>query len=278
MSTGLMSAKSALFLVCLIVLSACSSTAEKTRKRQSELYFGAGTQSLMTQDYTNALTNLIKANKLDPNNPEILNNLGMAYYFKGEKNLCLKTLKKTLELDENNSDAKLNLASIYFQDGDLNHAEKLYKSVLKNLTYERQARTLYNLGILEIKRNNITVAANYFDKAIKEDSNYCPAFYQLGLLNYNRNQFNTALKNFREATMGTCYESPAAHYHLGLTYRNLKRFNEARMKFDEIDARFKETEYAAMARKKTMELGEVENNALIEETHASRKVLESPEF
>lgn len=274
---GLIS-RNILILAVAMFFVACSSTANKTKKRQADLYFGAGTQSLMTQDYTDALKNLLKANELDPGNSGIINNLGMAYYFKGERDLAIKSLKQAIKLDEDNSDAKVNLASIYFRDGDIKNSEKIYKAVLKDLTYEKQARTLYNLGVIELQRLNKVAAENYFKKSIKEDGNFCPSFYQLGLLQYQRKQFNSALKNFKEASMGVCFDSPAAHYHQGLTLTALKRYNEAQMKFDEIDARFKKTEFAAKARAKMMELNELSKNNVSDEFHASGKVLESPDF
>lgn len=267
-----------ILIALAIVVSACSSKAEKTRKHQSELYFGAGTQSLMSQDYTDALTNLIKSDQLDPENPNIMTNLAMAYYFKGERDLAVETLKKVIVLDDKNSDAKINLATIYFKDGDINNAEKIYKTVLRDLTYDKQARTFYNLGTIELKRQNTASAENYFKRSIKEESNYCPSYLQLGIIQYGRKQYNQAYKNFKEATMGTCYESPAAHYYQGLTLTHLKRFNDARMKFDEIDAKFKSSEYATKARMKMSELVEIEKNIPAEEYQASRKVLESPEF
>ncbi|MBA2403883.1 MAG: tetratricopeptide repeat protein [Bdellovibrionales bacterium] len=267
-----------LILVLAILVTACSSANEKKRKHQADLYFGAGTQSLMTQDFTDALTNLLKANELDPDNAGIMINLGMAYYFKGERNLAIKTLKKAMELDPGNSDAKVNLASIYFKDGDLEKSEKIYKSVLKDLTYDKQARTLYNLGTIELQRKRISAAENYFKKSVKEESNFCPSYLQLGLIEYNQKQFNKALKNFREAAMGVCYEtSPEAHYYQALTLTNLKRFNEARLKYDEIDVRFKSTDYARKARLKMMEINEIEKSSS-SEAHAARKILESPEF
>lgn len=265
-----------LFLVVLI--SACSSKSNKS-KEQADLFFGAGTQSLMSQDFTDALTNLLKANQLDPNNPGILTNLGMAYYFKGERDLAVNTLKRSIELKPDNSDSKINLASIYFKEGDHNNAEKIYKSVLKDLTYDKQARTYYNLGLIELQRQRLSAAENYFKKSVKEEVNYCPSHFQLGLVKYRQRQFTAALTSFKEATMGTCYESsPGAHYYQALTLTSLKRYNEARMKFDELDARFKTSEYAAKARIKMMELGEIEKSNSSEESHALRKVPESPEF
>lgn len=262
----------------MFLVTACASK-NSLENKQAQLYYGAGTQSLMEKQYTEALKSLLQANKLDPANPEILTNLGMAYYFKGEKDIAIKTLKKALELDKKNSDAKLNLASIYYRDGNFQDAEKLYKSVLKDLTYDKQARTLFNLGVLELQKKRDTVAAeNYFKKSIQEDDNYCPSYYQLAMIQYQRRQFNTALKNFKEAAMGTCYESPAPHYYQAMTLVELGRFEEARIKLDEVDTRFKKSVYAVKARTKAIELNDIENRVKSSEAHASRKVLESPDF
>ncbi|MGE3610882.1 MAG: tetratricopeptide repeat protein [Bacteriovoracaceae bacterium] len=264
-------------LASLVLLSACSSKSNQNAK-QAALYFGAGTQSLMDQQYTDALNSLLKANELDPKNSEILNNLGMAYYFKGEKELAIKHLNLSLEYNENNSDAKQNLASIYFKDGNLKNAEKLYKEVLRDLTYDKQARTLYNLGMIEIQNKNNLAAEDYFQKSIKEDENYCPSYFQIGLLKYNQRQFNKALRNFKEATQGLCTNSPIAHYYQGLSLTELRRFDDARIKFDEIESRFKKSIYAIKSRNKIVELNDLEARHKTEESHATRKVLESPEF
>ena len=265
--------------LCLFMMASCASRKNQLEMKQAEIYFGAGTQSLMDRQYTEALKNLLKANELDPNNTEVLNNLGMAYFFKGERDMAIRHLKQALEVDENNSDAKLNLASIYFKDGNVNEAEKVYKQVLKDLTYDKQARTLYNLGIIELQnRRNMVSAENYFKKSIKEDDNYCPSYYQLGMIQYSRKQYNSALRSFKEAGMGTCYDTPAPHYYQALSLIELRRYDEARIKLDEIDTRFKKTVFAVKARTKAIELNDIESRNKSTESHASRKVLESPDF
>lgn len=264
-------------ILCLALLGACASKRDGLKK-QAELYFGAGTQNLMDQEYTLAMQNLLKANELEPNNSEIINNLGMAYYFKGETDSAIKLLNQSIKLNEKNTDARVNLASVYFNLGKINEAEKIYKTVLKDLTYDKQARTYYNLGIVEMNRSNIEGAEKYFKRSITEDENYCPAFFQLGLIQYKRRQFNTSLKNFKEASLGTCYNSPAPIYYQGLVLTELKQYEEARIKFEEINSRFSKSDYAAKARSKTIELNSIESKYKTEDTHASGKMLESPDF
>ena len=266
-------------VMATFLFSACATKSKDITNKQAMIYFGGGTQSLMTSQYTDALTNLLKANSLEPDNSLILTNLGMAYYFKDERSTAIKYLERAIKIDPENSDAKLNLASIYYNDGDIDRAEKLYKLVLKDLTYDKQARTQYNLGMLELqKRNNVVAAENYFKKAIKEDDNYCAAYFQLGMIQFTRRQFNTALKNFKESTMGTCYDSAAGHYYQGLSMLELHSYMDARLKFDEISTKFSKTVYGVKARTKAVEINDLENRHKAGEGHASRKLLESPEF
>jgi type IV pilus assembly protein PilF len=266
-------------LMAAFILGACASKSKDIDNKEAVIYFGSGTQSLMNAQYTDALTNLMKANSIEPNNPLILTNLGMAYYFKDERETAVKYLEKSIELDPENSDAKLNLASIYYNDGDIDRAEKLYKLVLKDLTYDKQARTHYNLGMLELqKRSNAVAAENHFKKAIKEDDNYCSAYFQLALIQFNRRQFNTALKNFKESTMGTCYESPAGHYYQALSLLELRNFLDARLKLDEISTKFSKTVYGVKARTKAIEINDLENRHKASGSQASRKLLDAPEL
>lgn len=265
-------------MLSAFVLTSCSSKKNALENKQADLYFGAGTQSLMAGEYTEALKNLLQANQLRPKDSEILNNLGMAYYLKGERDLAMKTFDEALKHDPNNSDAKINIASVHFKEKDFKKAEGIYKEVLRDLTYDKQARTYFNLGMVELEyRRNLEKAEEYFKRSVKEDDNYCPSSYQLGLIQFSRKQFNTALRSFKDASMGTCYNSPAPIYQQALTLIELRKLEDARLKLDELETRFSKTPYAARARTKIIEINGMTKNKIIE-AKSSSKMLESPEF
>lgn len=254
--------KSFFVLFAIIFLFSCASKKEKINK-QAALYFGAGTQSLMNQKYTDALNSLLKANELSPNEPEILNNLAMAYYFKGQTDLAVSTLNRTLELDNKNSDARTNLASIMFRQGEVQKAVDLYHVVLKDLTYEKQARTYFNLAAIELNHyRNEKKAEKNLNLAIKEDENFCPAFTVLGKIHYDKGHFQTALTNFRSAAMGICFNDPVPHYLTALTLVKLNRFDEARIKLSEINNRFPQTVYGIKSRTLMIELSNKSSSAV----------------
>lgn len=267
-------------LLMVMAVSCASKKDTESMPKEAALHFGAGTQSLMNKHYTDALTSLLEANKIYPNSSEIQNNLGMAYYFKGERDLAIKTLEHAIKLNEDNSDARVNLASIYLKENDVDRAEKIYLQVLKNLTYDKQARTYYNLGLIQFdKRKNMTDAENYFVKSVNEDENFCPSWHYLGLIKYKKGKYIDALKNFRESTMGTCQPNPVTYYYQALTLVELRRYDEARMKLDEVDNRFPKSVYSGKARAKMQELNQIERQQNSEfQVSGSGKVLETPEF
>ncbi|MES2528030.1 MAG: tetratricopeptide repeat protein [Bdellovibrionota bacterium] len=272
--------KNPMGLILTIVLAGLVSCASKPKEinKTAQIYFNAGTSSLMNKEYTEALTNMLKANELAPNNPDILNNLGMAYYFKGDTDLALKALTLSLKINPKNSDARTNLGSIYYQSGRFQEAETHYKEVLKDLTYDKQARTYYNLGIISLEqKKDPKQAETYFNLSLKEAEDYCPAHYKLGSIAFAKRDFNKAYRSFREATMGTCLNSAAAHYQQAMAMIELRRFSDARMKLDEVENRFKNSTYAVKARTKMLELDELQRQYKSIEASSPRKVT-SPEY
>jgi type IV pilus assembly protein PilF len=244
--------KNSLFLVLCasFIISSCANTEKQNDKRRAEILFSQGTESLVAQSYTEALTFLLKAEKLDPDNADIHNNLGMAFYFKKDLTSAKKHLTKAIELDENQTDAKGNLASLLVEEGRLDDAETIYKQILKNLTYDKQARTYYNLGVIQQRKGIVTKAETYFQKSIKESDTYCPAHYELGLINFNRKNFKEALQSFKDAGMGVCVDSPGAFYQQAMTYIELQDMTRARQKLEDVVLRFGKTRYGQLAKLK----------------------------
>jgi Tfp pilus assembly protein PilF len=249
-------------LAMLVVVTSCSSTNTTTQtkqEREAAIYYGQGTSDLMNKNYTQALGHLMRAVEHAPKNPEYHNNLGMAYYFKGEKEMARQHIKRALELDKKNTDARINLASLAFENGDLNEAEKLYLQALKDLAYEKHARTYYNLALIELRRRNNQRALANLDRSIKEEESYCPAWFQKGMLDYQARRFKPALENFRRAGMGACAQEPAPIYWQAVTMIEMGEYLNARLKLDKVITEFSSGHYGTMAQQKISELNMIEN-------------------
>ncbi len=249
----------ALIFLASMMLISCASNKDKAIAKKADIHYTYGTEELFNKNYTQAITHLLKAAELDPENDKVHNNLAMAYYFKDEKEMAIKHIKKALEINPKNTDSLVNLASLYFEEGDMQKAEKIYLDSLKDLTFEKHARTYYNLGLIEVKRHNIVKGRAFLEKSLKQSEDFCPSWLQLGMLDLQTKKPKDAAKKFHQARMGSCSNDPAPLYWHAVALIDSKEYLNARMKLDELETRFGNTEYSRMAQQKLTEITLLEN-------------------
>lgn len=235
----------------MIVFIGCSSNTKKSEiaNKKADLYYGQGTYYLAKKMYTKALSHLLEARKLNPKDSRIYTNLAMAYYFKNRIETAKETLIKAIELDPKNDDARLNLATIYMQQNDFTNAYNLYRQLRNSLTYEKQDQVLYNMAILEFKRNDYRQGVTYLKRSLEENEFYCPSTYKYGMLAYERKNYSEALIRFKKAIKGNCYQNPAAHFYLGLSYIKNDKTLQGITQLEELRHRFPSSQYAEKANK-----------------------------
>jgi len=266
-------------ILLLLTLISCASNQDKiTPEKKSEIYYNYGTSNLMSQDYSQAVKNLRNAYQLNPKSSKINNNLGMAYYFKKNEELALEHIRQAIKLDKENTDAKMNLASIYLESEKLDLAKEQYKLMLKDLAYDKHNRTYYNLGLIEMKQENPAGAITYFRKALEVEEGYCPAHFKIGEIAFSKRNFNLALKEFHEASKGTCYSDPAPIYFQAMTLLELDKKSSALVKLDELIQRFPKSDYAVMAHEKITEVADQKDMKTIQAIRSKNRHILSDDF
>lgn len=269
--------------VILFVLLSCS-TSQKNEpspeKKKATIYYNQGTNELVKKEYANALKHLLEARALDPKSSKIHNNLGMAYYFKKRPETAIKMIKKAIELDANNMDARMNLGTIYTNTGRFIEAKAQYEKILDNLTYNYQFKTYYNLGILNHKQGRKRRAINYYQQAVNENNNFCPAHRALGNIYFEYKDYEKSLKHYKDATMGTCYNNPINLYKQAQVLIKLKKYATAKLKLEEIMEKFSSGQIRNLASKDLKEITPKvyqEPKIKLKENDKKRKIL-SPNF
>jgi type IV pilus assembly protein PilF len=270
--------KAHLHFLAFVLLAVSCASAPDPSKKQADILYNHGTEELINKNYTTAIGHLLKAAKLDSSNPLIHNNLGMAYYFKNEKELALQHIRRSLELDSKNTDARVNIASLMFEQGDFIGAEKNYLVALKDLSYEKHARTYFNLALIEIRKNQTSKAIGYLNSSVKEDNNYCPAWFQLGQIEYQGRRFKAASKHFHQARMGACVTDPAPLYWQAVTDIEMGEYLDARIKLDEVIEKFSNSSFAALAQQKMSEIHLRENSRVNQHSGSQSNIVEPPKF
>ena len=230
-----------LSFILFINLISCATTETKEispTHKKAQIYYNQGTNELIQKDYTSALKHLLEANALQPNDSKIHNNLGMAYYFKNRPNKAKIYIKKAIELDPKNTDARMNLGSLYMESKNFKEAKIQFKLVSDDLTYPNQYRTFYNLGVLNYELGNINEAITNLKQSISEFPQYCSAHFKLGDIYFQNKNYSEALERFKISSQGTCYNNPEPIYHQALTYIELKQYDTAKLKLEELVERF----------------------------------------
>lgn len=246
---------STLLVIVLSFTMGCASqssdfkTMSKSDKK-AELYYDYGTQALVAKNYTKALVNLKQAIEIKEDDSRFHNNLGMAYFFKGDVKKAISHLKRAIDLDESNSDAKNNLAGIYFQKKQFKQAQDIYQVILKDLEYAKQYRVYYNLGLIELKTGDSSKAISYFKKSVSENKSYCPAQFQLGKISYHNHNYHQAASYFENASLGSCSNNPSPYFQEALSLFNLGEKTKALLKFEYVISKFPTSKEAILANRK----------------------------
>lgn len=114
---------------------------------------------------------LLEKLKTDPNNSDLMNQVGTVYRMTHQFKTAASYYEKALELNSKNVGARTDLASCMYYEGDVDGA---IAQLQKSLTYDpKHAGTLYNLGLIRWKgKGDTTGAIAAWDKLLKYHPDY----------------------------------------------------------------------------------------------------------
>lgn len=96
-------------------------------------------------DYQSAIDNLQACIRINPNNPEAYNRLGINYDYIGEYRAAMDCYKRSLDLDPDFAQAWVNLGNSYSNKGRYNDAIDCYQKALSLKPH--LARVYYYMGL-----------------------------------------------------------------------------------------------------------------------------------
>src|SRR5512140_1557976 len=102
-----------LLLVLTVAVLSCSSA--DIRKEQAQLHLRIGTSHLIKGHYPQAMSELLDAERLDPENDVIQNNLGLAFFVRHEYDTAQQHINHAIKLNPQYSDARNNLGRVYIE-------------------------------------------------------------------------------------------------------------------------------------------------------------------
>ncbi len=141
-------------LLSLLMIFSCATNGEvkkqqaKTARNLGELYMMQGKQAAALQEF-------IKSEKLNPNDPFMLYDMGLVYMAMDKVDLAAGRFKKALEIKPDFGPAKNSLGVLYLIKKDWDTAIDIFNEVLENLLYPTPHFALSNLGLAYFEKKTV---------------------------------------------------------------------------------------------------------------------------
>lgn len=166
-----------------------------------------------------ALGAFLKAEKLDPNNKEIQNYLGICYLLFKKFAIANKHFHSALSIDSDYTEARNNLARTLIEQGEEEKARKELQIVFADLTYKNISAANMNLGYSYFKQQRYRDGLPYLEKSLRENKNSCFAMTLYARSYFEIKDYKRALPLF-DLAMPMCQKInfDEAHYYAAIAY------------------------------------------------------------
>jgi type IV pilus assembly protein PilF len=219
-------------LSALAVLLLAGCALGSASRKQASYHFQMGLSYLGENNTTSALVEFTAAEKIDPDNHELQNYLGIVYFRKNRLEISEKKYLRAIALKPDYSDARNNLAVTYLEMKRWDDAIYQLKLVTEDIFYQNQSAAGINLALAYYSKGDFKqamatlrpLAANYpldpmirhtigrvyyasdrldlaiveYRKAIELYPDYLQAHYSLGQASMKQGDKKAAVKAFRE--------------------------------------------------------------------------------
>lgn len=233
----------------LVLLLAGCATANKSDKERAFLHLKIGTAYLAQGQYPAAMSELLKAEGMDPHNPQILNNLGLAFYVRGRLQQAEGKFRAAVKEDSTFSDAKNNLARVLLDQSRTKEALKILQQVEGDLTYPYPEKTFSHLGMAYFQLGEYQKAETYLSRslAVRRQNCMTASYYGRTLQELKRTQeaaqaLDQAIDYCREVH----YEDPL--YFSAMSYFSLGDKEKTRARIEELLKDYPKSKYVAKAK------------------------------
>lgn len=226
--------KRSLFCIFLFGMSffACAGVSKDDDKLAEAIQI-QGEAFLMQGDYTAALSRLLEARKMRPDDPYILNSLGLAYMGKNRDDLAVPVFKKALALKPDYTEALNNLGAAHLRQKQWDPAIRAFKQVLEDLLYPTPQFPLSNLGWAYLEKQDYIKAETYFSQALDLSPEFVTAAHGLSLVLLETRREDDAIQ-FLKARIDEHSESAVLHADLARAYEAKGWIKEARQSWQNV--------------------------------------------
>ncbi len=185
-------------VILLFVINCASSKKWKQRKLEAQINYNTGIRYLNEKKYDLALNYLLRANELLPNDPMILNGLGLVYLGKGNAEVAQSYFEKAIKINDDIPEIHNNLSSAYIMLKRYEDAIKEADKALSDPLYMTPAYALFNKAMAYKGLNQIDKAIENLKRVIENSPANFVAHYQLANLYFEKKNYTKAIHHYRK--------------------------------------------------------------------------------
>ena len=223
-----------MFLVFFLV--SCAANLE-IRKNKGEAFRDLGEGYMGQGDYTTALRELLKAEKLYSKDSRLQNDLGLTYMTKGKPDIAINHFKKAIKIKPDYTLAKNNMATAYLEKKDWDRAITCFKEITEDLLYATPYFPLSNMGWAYYNKKEYNLAEKYYKDALKIEPRFVIALQGLGLTYVKMGRISEAVAFLEKAVKNSQPFAPL-YFDLANAYTLSRKYKKA------LDAYSKVIEFA----------------------------------
>jgi type IV pilus assembly protein PilF len=239
-----------LFLIGVLCLG-CQTSPQQKETALSHMRLG---DSLLQEGKSaQALGELLKAQELDPDDPQIHNVLGVVYLEKGMTAQAAEQFQKALALDPKYVEVRNNLGIAYLRAGKTQEAIREFTLAVESPVYTTPHFAYYNLGQAYLELKDYEKARANFNESLKLSPQYSLSYYGLGLTWKAVQNWEQAAEAFKK-TIEYAPRFAPGHFELGEVLVLLNEKSLARLAFQEVIQLVPDSELARKAKEKLKEL------------------------
>ncbi|MBF0301538.1 MAG: tetratricopeptide repeat protein [Desulfamplus sp.] len=187
-------------------------------------------------NYTAALNEFLKAEKISPSDPYLHNDLGLTYMAKKRFDLAEEHFKRAITLNPDYIPAKNNLGSAYLRQEKWDLAIACFKEISDNLLYATPHYPLSNLGWAYLGKNDLKLAQQHFLMALDAQPDFINAIHGLAITYLESSELQSA---FKVLTDGINKHSDNKGGGIAILYADMAKVYEKNRQFDKAKENWK---------------------------------------
>ena len=234
-------------LVSIFFLVSCTANLE-LRKNQEEALRNLGEAYMGQGDYTAALREFLKAEKLYSKDPYLQNDLGLAYMAKEKVDLAINHFKKAVEIKPDYTPAKNNMGTAYLAQKKWDDAIACFKEITGDLLYATPHYPLSNLGWAYYNKKEYNLAEKYYKDALKIEPRFAIALSGLGKTYIATGRISEAIAALEKAVKNSP-NSAELYLDLADAYRLSREYKKALDAYSKVIELAPDSPLAARAQK-----------------------------